>query len=352
MADTSKAAAAQAAQGMGYAENAHDPNRVEHFAGYAVNDWQRPGMPQMDPYQAIQYAPGVQNNPAAAHLFPQGTPGTSASIPQGGWADPGLQAYLQGTNPAQVSYERGLTVPGSSVQINPVAPAPAPAPAPTPVPTPVNESNTPAVIPVVNNNNNVNPNADSNDGTNHLTQDEFDELEQIIGGDDYDANTDVLFKKDVDDFRLTPEQDLAADTLYNHNAQVVGPAQGANDTTSLYTGGPSGINKVSTTDNVAAGIDKIGLGNPLTDALLGVVRDDNRATTKGTTALEHAINKDTKNYQDAVAAGEVPAFDASDQSTWRDIYGNNSDGSTFQMGITEADKAKEAEKPQEQYESR
>ena len=49
----------------------------------------------------------VQPDPSQV-VYPQGTPGTSVSIPLGGAANPAIQAYLGGTNPAAVSYDPAI----------------------------------------------------------------------------------------------------------------------------------------------------------------------------------------------------------------------------------------------------
>ena len=57
-----------------------------------------PNPSQMDPYVATQYAPGTAP-------YATSTPGGSVMIPVGGSAAPGLNAYLYGSNPAEVSYD-------------------------------------------------------------------------------------------------------------------------------------------------------------------------------------------------------------------------------------------------------
>ena len=258
------------------------------------------------------------------------SPRVETGIPQGGFAKPAIDRYLAGTHPYKLSYSPRKNIWTSTRTFAPILA--------DPIDTPdlVEDNDTAVVDTLPANWDQTTDSAgvpapylgvdpyDLEGDDNFLTQDEYQQQVDIISDDlgiDYDPTK--TFESQLSPEAYAEFQDAslgespaqtAADTIYNQNQQIYGEPTG-NLVTSLVTGDVTNT-PITVQDNIAAGLDSKGLSTPLSDAALGVVRDENRATTEGTTALEHAINRETQDYQDAVASGAVPAFDINDPSTW------------------------------------
>ena len=230
--------------------------------------------------------------------------GVNTGIPQGGYANPAIEAYMAGTNVPTLSY-----VPGQHDAW---------------LGTVTEDANIRAAnmmqqaggVPI--------PGAAQKADGSHLTQDYFDKqvntIREETGWADYDPRIHAFDSDEgqqyLDAYKKSDAAQEAADTLYSNQVGI-----GAGN--SLESGKYSGV---SLADTLHSGLETVGQFSPLVGVANNVVSDyrapadDNRSDSAGPrTAMEIAIDRQTKAYADS-----GKKFDMNDPSTW--ATSDSSDG--------------------------